>query len=40
MPLTDDDTVIGNLERALEGCEDEEVAYHIRTALQLLEEEE
>lgn len=30
------DMVIGNLETALEEVEDEEVAYHIRTALQLL----
>lgn len=36
MPEASEDMVIGNLENALEEVEDEEVAYYIRTALQLL----
>lgn len=31
-----EDSVIGHLEAALDDVEDEEVSYHIRTALQLL----
>ena len=38
MTGTQADSVEGNLEAALEACEDEEVGYHIRTALQLLAE--
>lgn len=39
MPDAQPDTVIGHLEAALEEVEDDEVAYHIRTALQLLVDE-
>lgn len=38
MPGNHEDSVAGNLEAALDSCEDEEVGYHIRTALQLLAE--